>query len=373
MSTIPLSMREGHGQTLSGSDATFAAAHTDDDSKLDELIESATEFIVSRDTLGSAADEVLLDEPVSDGDSWRDVKAKLDDPETEAKRGPTSELDRALKVAVDHRASQETESADFRQSREWRDELSRRYHGRIAIGDLLDTFADWHERLKRHPRAAADAIAAVYLEQAAYALPDDVGTPNELGRPASVDGESADQKLNGILTAAIDRHHGKGDGEQATFAASARHRAALKEMFPGMTYAEACRRVVKLDRDLHRDPIGTAARLAATYRMPVTAAQQVVGEQRIAVANDAQQMIVATTEHLPELGNLQDDVIAVLERPEFMHGPDMQQNLLRAHHVAQVARRERQHSRERVAATPPVESAGLDGLIAQAMQRGAMA
>ena len=185
MSTIPLSMREGHGQTLSGGDEP--SPRTDDDSKLDALIENVTETIANRGAPGRADDEVLLDEPASEGDnagdSWRDLKAKLDDPELAQERGPDSELDRALKMAVDRRASQEAESADFHQSRQWRAELEQRYDGRVAIGGLLDMFADWHERLKVNPRAAADAIASAYLEQAAHAVSHEAGQPSKPGGP----------------------------------------------------------------------------------------------------------------------------------------------------------------------------------------------
>ena len=107
-----------------------------------------------------------------------------------------------------------------------------------------------------------------------------------------------------------------------------------------MSYAEACRRVVKLDGDLHRDPIATAARLAATYGMTVTSSQQAVAEHRHAAASDAQQMVVSAAEHLPELAEMEDDLVKVLGRPDFAHGPDMQQNLLRAHRVVQLARDE---------------------------------
>lgn len=368
MSTIPLSMREGHGCMLSGGAASLAVAAADDDGKLDTLIESVTETITNRDAAAGKRDEILLDEPSGDGsDTWCDLKAKLDDPDAALERGPDSELDRALKVAVDHRASQETESDDFRQSREWRDALHRRYSGRVAIGDLLDQFADWHEKLKADPRTAADAMASAYLEQPPYALPDATGR-NERGPPAVPEEGSPDQKLNGILAAAIDRHHGTGDGEQQSFAASARHRAALKEMFPGMTYAEACRRVVMLDGDLHRDPIATAARLGATYHMPVTSSQRVVAERRGALASDVQEVIASTEERLPGLPDMEDELVTVLDRPDFIHGPDLQENLLRAHHVVQLARQERQRLGGSAAATHAAAPRGLDGLIAQAMQ-----
>lgn len=336
MTTIPLSMRESHGQALSGGDAPLAETHADDDRKLGSLIDSVTDAITSRGESEDERGDILLDEPADD-DSWQDLKAKLDEPDAAGERGRESELDRVLKVAVDRRANQESESADFRQSKEWRDTLDRRYAGRIAIGDLLDTFADWHEKLKMDPRAAADAIAAAYLEQPPYVLPGATGS-NQSGTRSAAAAETPEQKLNGILTAAIDRHHGKGDGEQKAFMASARHRGALKEMFPGMTYAEACRRVVMLDGDLHRDPIGTAARLAATYHMPVTSSQQLVAEQRDVLVNDAQSVVAAAAENLPDLAELENDVVAVLGRPDFIHGPDIQENLSRAYRVAQLAR-----------------------------------
>lgn len=389
MSTIPLSMREGHGQTLSGRDAPPIIAPADDDGALDELITHVTETVTSRGRASDPADEPLLDVATDEsgddsaGDSWRALKAKLDDPETAAERGRDTALDGALKTAVDRRAGQETESADFHGSRAWRDELKERYNGRIGIGDLLEAFADWHERLKVNP-AAADAIAAAYLAQPQYTLPTANGGPRKPApaSDAALDQTTSGQTLNRVLAAAIDRHHGKGDGEPAAFAASARHRTALKEMFPGMTYAEACRRVVMLDGDLHRDPLATAARLAASYGMSGAPAQPaaVAGERepptgdalagnalgRDGWMDGAQQIIAATASHLPDLEHTQDEVAAVLERPEFMHGPDMQQNLLRAHRVAQLMRQRRSHQHDTHAA--PAAAARLDGLISQAMQ-----
>lgn len=376
MSTIPLSMREGHGQTTSGGDMSDVVR--DDDSALDALIDNVTETIIHRGAAGHARDEVLLDAAdvgadgsnhrLASGDSWRDLKAKLDDPDSVAERGRPSDLDRALKLAVDRRAGQEVESADFHQSRQWRTELDRRYDGRVAIGDVLDSFADWHERLKQDPKRAAEAIASAYLAEAPYAVLQDV---RQSGKPAQADradGAVSDQKLDGVLTAAIDQHHGKGDGEQKAFVASARHRAALKEMFPGMSYAEACRRMVALDGDLHRDPMGAAGRLAATYGMVVMPAQQVVADERNVLMGDAQQMIAATGPHMPDLVDLQDEVITVLGRPDFVHGPDMQENLVRAHRIAQAARDEQQRLHAGRTAAKARQTSRLDGLIARAMQ-----
>jgi hypothetical protein len=369
MSTIPLSMREGHGQTLSGGDAPPAAMHSGDDSKLDALIDSVTETITTRESPEGDRDEVLLDASADgdDSDSWRAFKAKLDDPEAARDRGPGSELDRTLKVAVDRRASQEAESADFHQSREWRDVLDRRYGGRYGIGEVLDAFADWHEAFKTDPRRAFDALASAYLDQPAYVLPA-AEHRGHAESPAKAEDTSAAQTLDGVLAAAIDRHHGKSDGEQPVFAASARHRTALKEMFPGMSYAEACRRVVTLDGDLHRDPIGTAARLAATYGMPVTSAQHALAEQRNVQMGETQQMIAAAAELTPELAEMEDELVTVLGRPEFVHGPDVQDNLFRARHVVQLARQERQRRRDQRGAARAAAPSNLDRLIAQAMR-----
>jgi hypothetical protein len=368
MSTIPLSLREGYGQTLSGDDAPTAPST--DDGKLDALIENVSEKVANRDR-AAPADEPLLDVSESDdADSWRALKAKLDDPAHGREQGGDSALDRALKQAVDRRAHQEAESADFHQSRTWRDALTERYDRRVAIGDLLDTFADWHACLKTDPKAAADAIASAYLEQSPYALPAAARTTGKPGVPADVAAsalEAPGQKLNRILEAAIDRHHGKRNDEPEALVGSARHRAALKEMFPGMTYAEACRRVVTLDGDLHRDPLGTAARLAASYGLPLTTSQQAATEQRQRGVSDAQRIVAEGAQRMPDLAALQEEVVAVLSRPDFVHGPDMQQNLVRAHRIAHLVRQEQQRRRAQTNANPSPSPTGLDGLIGQAM------
>jgi hypothetical protein len=369
MSTIPLSAREGHGQTLSGGDMSATAVHAENDNELDALIEKMSNTVVNRG-IQNDVDGILLDSPSSgeeaDGDSWRAFKSSLDDPEKVAERGHETELDRALTVAVGRRANQEAESADFHQSRESRDALNERYGGQVAIGDLLEIFADWHERLKDNPDRTAEVMASAYLGEPSYALPNGAQVPNKLAPTLGANRMGVGSTLDDVLAAAINRHHGQGDGEKKVFAASARHRKALKEMFPGLSYAEACRRVVKLDSDLHRDPIGTAGRLAATYGMTATPAQQIVAEQRDALAGDAQQIVVTAAERLPDLANLEDDVIAVMQRPEFRHGPDMQNNLMRAHRVAQLALGQQTRRREPAVTIPA--PADLDGMIAQAMQ-----
>ena len=74
MSTIPLSAREGYGQTLSGEDAPPPEQTND---KLDAVIESAFETITTRDEI-KEDDETLL--PVT-GDGWANL---VNDPEREA-------------------------------------------------------------------------------------------------------------------------------------------------------------------------------------------------------------------------------------------------------------------------------------------------
>src|SRR5262245_7603572 len=103
MTSIPLSMRESYGQTLSGTEEPSVTARADDDGKLDALVDSVAERIAHRDASDDRQGDILLDEPTDD-DSWRELKAKLDDADAAEERGPESELDRALKSAVDLRA-----------------------------------------------------------------------------------------------------------------------------------------------------------------------------------------------------------------------------------------------------------------------------
>ncbi|MCC6889611.1 MAG: hypothetical protein IT536_13840 [Hyphomicrobiales bacterium] len=344
MSTIPLSIREGRGRTSSGDDPHVCA--TADRGHLDALIERVTETITGRAAARAGGFDRLLETTAgaADGQSWTDLKADIEASEAAQEIGAKSALeksplDQALKTAVDRCAGQESESADFHRSRPWREALARRYQGRVAIGDLFESFAQWHQRLLADPASAADAIAAAYLEQPLNALPQDATADGGIAEQATSE-RQADHSLDRVLGAAIDRHHGDGDREQQTFADIARHRFLLKSMFPGLSFTEACRRLVTLDGALHRDPVATATRLALSYGLAIEPPSE---KPAVAGAvDDAEDVVTSLVRQLPDLMDLEDEILAVLQRPAFRHGPDLRRNLIRAYGIARHARHAQQ-------------------------------
>ena len=60
-----------------------------------------------------------------------------------------------------------------------------------------------------------------------------------------------------------------------------RHSAPkLKEMFPHLSFDEAMKTIVRIDRDMHRDPLNTAGQVAAMFGMPITPAAA-AADQRV--------------------------------------------------------------------------------------------
>ena len=232
---------------------------------------------------------------------------------------------------------------------------------------MLDNATNWHHHLTANPHMAADQLASMYLQSAPYAINDDPPPAKEA--PAD---EHPSRKLDRILESAIDKKL-NGDPDQQEFKASAKQRAALKAMFPGLSFADAMRSLVKFDGDMHRDPLTTAARMGASYGMPVTAGQHIAVQADYERTAPVVQMVEQTAQHLPNYAEYQEDMIRVLGRPDFVRSPDMQQDLLRAYRIVEIVREE-QHkiTAQNAERSKPKPRGGLDGHLDRAFARAGM-
>ena len=92
-------------------------------------------------------------------------------------------------------------------------------------------------------------------------------------------------------------------------------------MFPGLSFADAMRSLVKFDGDMHRDPLTTAARMGASYGMPVTAGQHIAAQADYERTAPVVQMVEHTAQYLPNYADYQEDMIRVLGRADFVRSP----------------------------------------------------
>lgn len=293
MSTIPLSARPD-------SPVQVPAERADDplDSIISEsmegLIDEVTDTIINRDKPKDKDDELLA--PV-EGPGWASIE--LDEPAPRE-----AGLEAKLRAAEGKLAARETDSQDFHDAQEFRDELQSRYGGHVTLESFMGNTVHWIKQLRDNPYRAEE-LAAAYLETDPYIVRD--GKEVESKSDADL---TPGQKLNQILDDSIDKHMGKGDRHKSEFRATAQLRAEMKEIFPDLTFKEAMREALKADADLRKDALGTAARLAASFGMPVTPRQK---EHHQITGTVAQ---VAAT--LPAFDNLSPQIASIVQAPEFI-------------------------------------------------------
>ena len=148
--------------------------------------------------------------------------------------------------------------------------MKSRYGSEGDIGQTIDAFVKWGHYFKQDPQAAGNALAESYLRASKYSFneqPDDKATKAE----AYVDGHGrrhSGKVLDEVIQGAIDSA-----GEREEFVATTAQRQALKELFPALTFDQALRKIVQIDRDAFRDPLATGAIVAAAFGNPVTEPQ----------------------------------------------------------------------------------------------------
>jgi hypothetical protein len=266
---------------------------------------------------------------------------------------PKADLDTLLSENLAKHEAARAEEDSFKASREARDELHSRYGNQGDLSQTLDQYIAWAKAFKENPQDAGQRFAESYLRASPYAIKAHKPAPKA---EPYIDGTG--KRYNGkVLDEIVDNAMQAGE-EKKDFTASAAQREALKEIFPGKTFDEALKTIVRIDRDAFRDPQATAATLAAAFGLPVTPRQQ---EQAQRIAHLGNQIDAA----LPTMPGLdQQQVLDILARPDFVRTGDHIADLRRAYAVTQTLARQDQQ----LGAWADAELAKMPPELAQAVQ-----
>jgi hypothetical protein len=243
-------------------------------------------------------------------------------------------LDDLITSGLERQEADQEEREAFKRSREHRDELRSRYGKSVSLGEVLKSFAALDEGFQKDPVGTADRLTSFYLTR----------PYGEIDRNVQKNGsrvETKDQhpwrRMDAIISDAQTTSADATDDDDLE--ATAEVRALLKKKYPELSFDQLVERVAQVDRDLHRDPVGAAARLAASYGAVVTETQH-AAVQHAALAQQQERAIAADVVRLaqsgkfPHLDKLADDVVAVLQHQDFVRTPNLHENLHRAYYVA---------------------------------------
>jgi hypothetical protein len=281
---------------------------------------------------GIVGTEVEPKETTSGLDKWASeaadkISASFEDDKSEIK--PAS-LDDGISAAMAVGEEDDDDRKSFARSREYRAELRARYGKEVDLGALVEKFIRQEDDFRKDPVGAADRLAGEYLQRpyaARYNKPETKKNLSDLPQG---------QRLGAILDDALD------GAEAADFKMTAKQRALIREKFNGMPFDEVLKIVTAADRDLHDDPIGAAARIAASYGVPVTQSQHqnVEYQGRVNQVADGLGHLYKSGQ-LPRLAELSGHIGQVLQNPQFQHTPDLENNLRRAYRIAEIQAGER--------------------------------
>jgi hypothetical protein len=293
-------------------------------------------------------------------------------PETMEREG---KLEQAIEGAAAAAEAREGERAQFHESRGDRAELRRRYGGRGDIAEAIDRFVYWDAAMRQNPTLAPEQLASDYLEQ--FNLGGDAERRSARQQPAEQKGD--DLHPGRRLDQAIDQAMEEVDqraADEREFATSAEQRAALKRLFPQLSFSDAVKRIAYLDAELWRDPIATAQRIGASYGLPVTPLQHEIagmaGEQT--QLDGGYQQLFETLRRegeLPQLEALAPDMTNIMRSPNFPWTGNIRNDLRTAHAVAnRVAMEERSRALAKARRAAPVATDSGSGQLAAAAERG---
>ncbi len=237
------------------------------------------------------------------------------------------------------------ERASFDRSRPHREELTGRY-GDGGAKTAIESFVHWDRELRENPHGAADALASHYLRQ----------PPNLLKTKEPEKAETApedwheDGKIQWALDNDVKRAWQTAAREKAEndeYERTREHAQLLRQQFPHLSFADALERITQIDRDLLTDPVGAAARLGASYGMPVTHGQvqavehQAQQQQRLGNAQAVYEQAIQTNAFPGlELPHVEEAVVNILHDPAFPRSHsgdpslDLQYDLRNAHDLA---------------------------------------
>jgi hypothetical protein len=246
-------------------------------------------------------------------------KAWSKDDAVEDRRLRSETISRAVEKHNETRRATSREMND-EEVRTARRELRDRFPGH-SLASRLESFEKWEAAFKRDPVGTREAIMAEYLKMA----------PQNFSK-------SKERKYSQGIRGALEK------GEE-----NARDLADLKPYMDkyGKHFPHLLKQLNSIEADLVSDPVGTSARLAATYGAPATEAQQQQHEQqqaqqqyrerRVADMHKAFDLIV---QHkiMPGIENaeLQDKIADVLESKDFIRTGDPFQDLRTAYAVARM-------------------------------------
>ncbi|MBR0901207.1 hypothetical protein [Bradyrhizobium liaoningense] len=287
------------------------------------------------------------------------ASAAIDEQERDLERrrqtGSHGSLDDAITAALDGNDAADSDRDAFDRSSDNRQELREKFPG-IDLGKLLQTFTEFDSAARQNPQAGAEWLLTTYAAMP-YGQGRDTSSKPGTTKDGAPDYRSAVDRAIDAAFDGVDRRK----ADQSEFTATAEQRAALKRAYPHLSFDKAVEAIARIDRDMRADPAATAARVAAAYGAPVTetqhqqAAQRQVQEQR---ATELIPMLDHYAKYIPDLAELTDDIVKVLQHPEFKRLDDPQQNLLRAHRIAQLQRDERQRAADVAKAEAAVSPKG---------------
>jgi hypothetical protein len=230
-------------------------------------------------------------------------------PDDDAPAAPKKDLDTLISEGLDKHEAAQADKESFERSKASREELNDRYGAQGDLSTTIDKYIQWAAHFRENPQEVGQRFAESYLSASPYAL-----TPREPKEKPEAFIDGTGKRYNGKILDAIVESATDGS-EQKDFVATAKQREALKVMFPGKTWDEALATIVRIDRDAYKDPLGTAATVAAAFGMPVTARQQEQAQQIAHLGNQIDQALPL----MPGIENqqVQQRVLDILARDDF--------------------------------------------------------
>jgi hypothetical protein len=314
MSVMTTSMRDAERDLRSGPVDADPPARDEDGNrfdKLDEVIDAAVDKIMARQA----------EPPKPERKEIESLQAFDED-----KQRRRFSLDKHLTPAFERAEVDNENRSTIEKTSAARNEFRSRYPDR-DIGAFLDGMGGLDKKLRETQGAAAEEIARHYLN-----MPVNVAMRGKADEEAGIDPDApAGVKLDAHIERAMAKL-GDRDLDARDLQGLEQHRAVLERLFPGKPLHEAFAEAVALDRELARDPLGVASRLAAQYGAPVT-------PREVAHENSVNQT-VSMLEQLeasgltPHARTLQRDIEAVINHPEFQRSGDPAADFVAAHDFA---------------------------------------
>jgi hypothetical protein len=255
--------------------------------------------------------------------SWAPAKK-----ESDAQSADRTE-DRKIRDGIIKKASEKAKekagpsNADLNNDevRQARRELKQRYSGQ-SLSEIVQRFESWEGSFRKDPIAAREDIMAAYLKMS----------------PQNFSATKEPKYSPGI----------RGSLEKG--AEDARDLAELKPFVDkyGKDFPRLLQQISRFDRDMIDDPVGTSARLAANYGVPVTAAQHEQAAQHYQQKAQQEDRLSNVQRGLDKLmeqnllpgiedPEMQDRIADVLENPKFTRSGNAFEDLKAAWQVARLS------------------------------------